>query len=158
MGSIYRKAAAALIIVAFAPIAGAQTMLECAKLENQEDRLACYDDVAGRVEKDLKESQEGTTKERVEARNEAIAEAVVGERAKEVVPDLLKLEIQRVIRDSNRRVTYQTTDGRYFRRSTGSNVTFKVGDTCTIEEGVLGATFLVRDDGRKNKVKELSVK
>jgi hypothetical protein len=155
---MYRKTAAALIIVLFAPIAGAQTMLECAKLESQEDRLACYDEVAGRVEKDLKQTQQGTTQERVEARNEAIAEAVVGQQAEEAVPDLLKLEIQKVIRDSNRRVTYQTTDGRYFQRSTGSKVTFKAGDTCTIEEGVLGATFLVRDDGRKNKVKELSVR
>ncbi len=59
-------------------------MLECSKLENEEDRLACYDEVAGRVEKELDQPQKGTTEERVEARNEAIAEAVVGAEADEV--------------------------------------------------------------------------
>ena len=158
MGIIYRKAAAVLILVALAPIASAQSMLECAKLENQADRLACYDEVAGRVEKKLDEPQTGTTQERVEARNEAIAEAVVGAETEDDLPDPLQLEIQKVIRDSNRRVIYQTTDGRYFRRSTGSNVTFRKGDLCTVEEGMLSAVFLVRQDGKKNKVKELSVK
>lgn len=158
MGTLYRKATAALIILASASLANAQTVLECAKLENQEDRLACYDEVAGRVEKKLDEPQQGTTQERVEARNEAIAEAVVGAETEEDVPDLLRLEIETVIRDSNRRVIYKTTDGRYFRRSTASSVTFRAGDVCSIEEGVFSAIFLVRDDGKKNKVKELSVK
>jgi hypothetical protein len=132
-------------------------MLECAKLESEEDRLACYDEVAGRVEKQLDEPKQGTTEERVEARNEAIAEAVVGKEVDESVPDPLQIEIAKVIRDSNRRVTYQTTDGRFFRRSTGSTVTFREGDLCTIEKGALSAKFLVRNDGRKNKVKELNV-
>jgi len=146
-----------LIILASASVASAQTMLECSKLESEEDRLACYDEVAGRVEKELDEPLRGTTEERVEARNEAIAEAVVGTENDEAAPDLLQVEIAKVIRDSNRRVIYQTTDGRYFRRSTGSTATFSEGDLCTIEEGVLSAMFLVRSDGRKNKVKELNV-
>ena len=133
-------------------------MLDCSKLESEKDRLACYDEVAGRVEKKLEETPTGTTKERVEARNEVIATAVVGEEAKETVPDLMKIEIRKVIRDDIGRVTYQATDGRFFRRSTGSKVTFSVGDICTIEEGVLGSKFLVREDGSKNKVKELSVR
>ena len=158
MGPIYRKAVAALILVAFASIASAQTMLECSKLEGEEARLACYDEVAGRVRKELEVPQQGTTEQRVEARNEAIAEAVVGGETENDVPDLLKLEIEKVIRDSNLRVTYRTTDGRYFRRSSGSKVTFRAGEICTIEEGMLGSVFLVREDGAKNKVKELSVK
>lgn len=157
MGTLYRKAATVLIIVAFVSVASAQTMLDCSKLENEEDRLACYDEVAGRVEKELDQPQKGTTEERVEARNEVIAEAVIGTEADDVAPDLLQVEIAKVIRDSNRRVTYQTTDGRYFRRSTGSTATFREGDRCTIEAGMMSAIFLVRDDGKKNKVKELNV-
>jgi len=155
---MFRKAVAALIILAFAPVVSAQTMLDCSKLESEKDRLACYDEVAGRVEKKLEESHPGTTQERVEARNEVIAEAVVGEDSEERMPDLLKIEIQKVLRDDNRRVTYQSSDGRFFQRSTGSRITFKAGDICTIEEGVLGSLFLVRDDGSKNKVRELSVR
>jgi len=152
-----KQAIAALIILGIASTANAQSMLECAKLESQEDRLECYDRVAGRVEEKLEEKQPGTTEQRVEARNEAIAEEIVGAKIDETVPDVLELEIARVVRDRNRRVIYQTDDGRYFRRSPDSRITFRQGDRCTIEEGMFGAIFLVRDDGQRNKVKELNV-
>jgi hypothetical protein len=154
---MYRKAAAALIVLSVASTANAQSMLECSQLENEEERLECYDEVAGRVEEQLEEKRQGTTDERVEARNEAVTEEVVGVKPDENVPDLLTVDIAKVIRDRNRRVIYKTTDGRYFRRSSRSVITFRVGDTCAIEEGMLGSTFLVRDDGQKNKVEELNV-
>ncbi len=144
-------------MLSLASTAGAQSMLECSQLENEEDRLECYDRVAGRVEEKLEEKRSGTTAERVEARNEAVTEEIVGAKSDEKVPDLLTVEIAKVMRDRSRRVVYKTSDGRYFRRSSGSVITFSVGDTCEIEEGMLGSTFLVRADGQKNKVKELSV-
>ena len=133
-------------------------MLECSELEDQQERLDCYDRVAGRVEEKLEKERTGTTRERVEARNEEVTEEIVGAKPSEVVPDVLTIEIEKVMRDRARRVIYKTSDGRYFRRSSGSVITFSVGDTCEIEEGMLGSIFLVRDDGQKNKVKELSVK
>jgi len=155
---MYRKAAAALAILIVSSTVNAESMLDCSRLEAEKERLECYDRVAGRVEEKLEESFSGTTEERVEARNESITEAIVGEEVDEEVPSLLQLEIKKVIRDQNRRVTYQTVDGRYFRRSTGSNVTFRAGDTCVIEKGAFSAILLVREDGKRNKVKELSVK
>ena len=134
-------------------------MLECSRLESEAERLECYDRVAGRVEEKLEEQREGTTEERVEARNEAITEEVVGDSTAEAaVPDLYKVSIKRVQYDRNRRPIYTTDDGRYFKRSSGSRITFRVGDVCTLEEGMMGSTFLVRDDGQKNKVQELNVK
>ena len=155
---MYRKAAAALIIFGFASTAGAQSMLECSELEDQQERLECYDEVAGRVEEKLGKERTGTTEERVEARNEDVTEEIVGAKPSEVVPDVLTVEIEKVIRDRNRRVIYKTADGRYFRRSTSSRITFREGDNCVIDEGMFGSIFLVRDDGQKNKVEELSVK
>ena len=133
-------------------------MLECSELENQQERLKCYDEVAGRVEEKLEKERTGTTEERVEARNEEVTEEIVGAKPSEVVPDVMAVEIEKVIRDRARRVVYKTTDGRYFRRSSSSRVTFREGDNCAIDKGMFGSMFLVRDDGQKNKVEELSVK
>ena len=87
-----------------------------------------------------------------------ITEEIVGAKPSEVVPDVMAVEIEKVIRDRARRVVYKTTDGRYFRRSSSSRVTFREGDNCAIDKGMFGSMFLVRDDGQKNKVEELSVK
>jgi hypothetical protein len=153
---MYKKIAATLIITGFSSIAGAETLLECSRIEDAAERVACYDKVAGRVEEKMEEEYVGTTEQRVEARKDSIAEEVVGD--DEPVPELLTLEIKKVIRDRSRRLTYVTTDGRFFRRSPSSMVSFKAGDKCTIKPGVLGSIFLVREDGSKNKVKELSSK
>ncbi len=144
------------MIISISSSVGAETLLECSRIEDDVERVACYDGLAGRVEETLEDSYEGTTEQRVEARNESITEAVVG--SDESVPDLLTLEIKDVIRDKNRRITYRTTDGRLFRRSSGSMISFRVGDKCRLESGFMNAVFLVREDGSKNKVKELSSK
>lgn len=156
---MYRKAIATLIILGFASAAHAQSMLECSKLDGEEARLECYDRVAGRVEEKLEEKQSGTSEERVEARNEAIAEAVVGTKVvEETVPDVLSFTIEKVMRDRARRVIYKTSEGRYFKRSSGSRITFREGDSCILDTGMMNSLFLVRDDGQKNKVEELNTK
>jgi hypothetical protein len=144
------------MILGFTPAANAQSMLECSRLESEEERLECYDRVAGRVEEKLEEKRIGTTEQRVEARNEAVTEEVVGTKPDAVVPDVMTIEIGDVIRDRNRRIIYKSTDGRYFRRSSSSRITFREGEMCSIEEGVFGSTFLVREDGQRNKVEELN--
>lgn len=153
---MYRKAAATLIVLGVSSAAGAQSMLECSKLEDEKKRLSCYDRVVGHVEEKLDEEPLGTTEERVEARTKVVTEAIVGNEPNDDVPDLLAVEIKKVMRNRSRRVFYQTTDGRLFRRSSQSVVTFRAGDRCTIETGTFGSLFLVRDDGQKNKVEELS--
>jgi len=153
---MYRKIAAVLMIISFSSSSGAETLLECSQIEDAAKRVACYDKLAGRVEDRMEDKYEGTTAQRVEARKDSIAEEVVG--SDETAPELLTLEIKQVFRDRNRRITYLTTDGRLFRRSTGSTISFKAGDKCNLVAGVMGSIFLVREDGRKNKVKELASK
>lgn len=155
MGTTYKQITV-LMAISFSASAGAETLLECSRIEDGVERVACYDNVAGRVEKKMEVAYEGTTEQRVEARKESIAEEVVG--SGESMPDLLTLEIKEVLRDRNRRITYLTTDGRIFRRSNSAMIRFSVGDKCTLEDGVMGAIFMVREDGRKNKVEELSSK
>ncbi len=156
MGTMYRQITATFLIISISSSAGAETLLECSRIDDDLERIACYDGLAGRVEEKIEDSYEGTTEQRVEARNESVVEEVIG--SGESVPDFLTLEIKDVIRDKTGRITYRTTDGRLFRRSSGSSISFRVGDKCTLEAGIMGAVFLVREDGKKNKVKELSSK
>ena len=153
---MYTKIAAVLLLMSFSWSAGAETLLECSQIEDAAKRVACYDQLAGRVEEKMEEKHEGTTQQRVEARTESIAEEVVG--IVEQAADVQGLEIKRVVRDRTKRVTYVTTDGRVFSRSSGSRITFRVGDKCELESGVMSALFLVCNNGRKNKVKELATK
>ena len=151
-----KKIAAILLILSFSASQGAETLLECSQIEDAAERVTCYDQLAGRVEEKMEEKHEGTTAQRVEARTESIAEEVVG--VVEQPADIHDLEIKRVVRDRAGRVTYVTTDGRVFQRSSGSRITFRVGDKCELESGVMNSIFLVCNDDQKNKVKELATK
>lgn len=147
-----RKIAIAILLVA-STAANAETLIECSRIDDAEERVACYDRLAGRVEEKMVEPQVGTTEERIEARQLSVAEEVIGDTSQ--APDIVTLKISRIIRDRNRRVTYLSEDGRLFARSTSETKNFKEGDTVRIEKGVLSAIFLVRDDGMKIKVKEV---
>lgn len=147
-----RKIAIAILLVASTG-ANAETLLECSKIEDAAERVACYDRLAGRVEEKMVEPQVGTTEERIEARKQSVAEEVIGDASQ--APDIVTLTISRVIWDRNRRVTYLSEDGRLFARSSSETKNFKEGDTVRIEKGMLSAIFLVRDDGMKIKVKEV---
>jgi hypothetical protein len=149
---MYRKIVFGLMLASVYSSLAAETLLDCAKIEDPAERVACYDKVAGRVEKKMEAPQTGTTEERIEARNLSVAEEVVG--GKNEPPPVDSVEIKSVLRDRNRRVTYVMVDGRRFKRSTSERVTFKSGDKLTIEDGLFGSKFLVRDDGQRNKVSE----
>ena len=58
---MYRKIAAALLIASVSSALGAETLLDCSRIEDATDRVACYDKLAGRVEEKLEETYEGTT-------------------------------------------------------------------------------------------------
>lgn len=147
-----RKIAIGILLVT-STAANAETLLECSKIADPEERVACYDRLAGRVEEKMEKPQVGTTQERIEARQQSVAEEVMGDASQ--APDIVTLTISRVIRDKTRRVTYLSEDGRLFARSTSETKNFKEGDTVRIEKGMLSAIFLVRDDGMKIKVKEV---
>lgn len=153
---MYRKITAALMIASLSSSVGADTLLECSQIEDVDERVACYDDLAGRVEVKMDDSYEGTTEQRVEARNESITEEIVG--SDKPAPELMSLEVKKVHRNRSGRLVYQMTDGRLFRRSSSSRISFRAGDKCNLESGVMGSVFLVREDGKKNKVEELSSK
>lgn len=150
---MYRKIALLALLLASAGV-NAQTLVECSKIADAAERVECYDKVAGRVEKKMVEPQVGSTEERIEARQQAVAEEVIGDAS--VAPDIVTLKIARVVRDRSRRVTYVSEDGRLFARSSSEMKNFKAGDTVRIETGMLSAIFLVRDDGVKIKVKEVN--
>jgi len=141
-------------LVAFS--AHGESLMDCAKIDDVDARIACYDRLAGRVEKKLEEEYSGTTEQRVEKRAKEITEEIVGTTVK--APTIMTLQVKTVNRDRTGRITYVTTDGRLFRKVASKPVSFRKGDRLQIEDGVLGSIFLVRDDGMSIKVKELATK
>jgi hypothetical protein len=133
------------------------TLLECSKIIDPAERVACYDGLAGRVEKKMEEAKEshvGTTEERIQTLNEGIADEVLGEDTPE--PEILSLKIKEIVMDKRTgRIIFLAEDGREFARSASSMRKFDVADEVSIERGMLGSMFLVRQDGLRIKVKEL---
>lgn len=150
---MHKKIIVTFVFIQFAPLLTAETLLECSKIEDASVRVTCYDKIAGRIEEKMDQNQEGTTKQIVQKKNQSIAEEIMGNESP--AAQLMTFKIKKILRDRNRRITYVTVDGRRFRRSTSATTNFTVGDTLRIEEGFMGAIFLVRDDGRKIKAKEL---
>ena len=148
-----RKIVLGLVVVFWYSSLAAETLLDCAKIEDASERVDCYDKLAGRVEKEMEKPYIGTTEERVEARNLSVAEEVVGSEAE--APSIDIVEIKNVLRDRNNRITYVVADGRRFKRNPADSVLFAEGDSLRIENGALGSKFLVRDDGLRNKVSEV---
>lgn len=132
----------------------AETLSDCSKIESMEERVACYDRLAGRVEQKMEEEYEGTTQQQIEKKNEAISKEILGEEAPQ--EELMVVEIARVLHDRNKRVIFVTTDGRVFKKSASTASSFSVGDKLRMEKGFLSAVFLVREDGMRIKVQEIS--
>ena len=103
---------------------------------------------------EAKESHVGTTEERIQTLNEGIADEVLGEDTPE--PEILSLKIKKIVMDKRTgRIIFLAEDGREFARSASSMRKFDVADEVSIERGMLGSMFLVRQDGLRIKVKEL---
>lgn len=149
-----KKAAILISVFLVATNLGARTLMECAEIDDVNERVACYDELAGRVEEKLDKKHAGKTRQRVEAKNRSITEEVVGA---EESPErrLTSMQIDRVVRNRNGRVVYVTTDGRMFRKISQIPANFRKNARVRLQDGVFGSSFLVDEDGLKLKVREL---
>ena len=151
---MYRKIILAVILLqASYAFSADDSLLECAKIKDNAQRVACYDKVAGRVQKKLDQEYSGTSTERKQAKDESISNEVVGIKANKT--EYKGISITEIRYDRNRRPIYSTNDGRYFRRSSDSPTTFVKGDEVHVKQGMFGSLFLIRDDGLKIKVEEI---
>jgi len=129
----------------------AASLTECAYIENVEQRLACYDELAGRVKKKMAEAEQPkvTTREREVIRQQAATQAIGP------APKVDDFTITEIRRNRLKRITYVASDGRRFRDDSPGRFEFERGDQVELRPGFLSSKLLVRGDGLQIKVKEI---
>ena len=138
--------------------AGAQSFMECADIEDDSNRLSCYDSAAAAIKASLEKPQAGSSEQRQEQRNAEVAAIVFGEeQAPEIIEEVPK-QITFIIKDvlftQQRETIFIAEDGRLFKKIADTRVTIKRGERVSIEDGFFGAIFLVTEKGVRIKVKE----
>jgi len=134
------------------PVA-AQDMLSCSKINNDSQRLACYDSVAGRVEEALTKDVQGTAVSRIKEREESIQAAVIGD-YDVAAQEYEGFVIAKIYLNNQRRPVYVSKDGRVFQQVSGITPFAQVGDQVELEQGMFGSVFLKTSSGGRVKVKE----
>ena len=150
-----------LIFVALALVClevNAQSFMECADIEDDANRLSCYDNAAAAIKASLEKPQAGSSEQRQEQRNAEVAAIVFGEeQAPEIieeVPEQITFIIKDVLFTQRRDTIFVAEDGRLFKKIADTRVTIKPGERVSIEDGFFGAIFLVTEKGVRIKVKE----
>lgn len=133
--------------------AAAQDMLSCSKINNDSQRLACYDSVAGRVEEALTKDVKGTAVSRIKEREESIQAAVIGD-YDVAAQEYEGFVIAKIYLNNQRRPVYVSKDGRVFQQVSGITPLAQVGDEVELEQGMFGSVFLKTASGTRFKVKE----
>jgi len=130
----------------------AATLLECAAIEDVDKRLKCYDKMADRVQAKITEVKEiRATTEVKKALRQEVVESVIA-----VEPEVDEFKIAEIYRNKILRVTFIAEDGRRFARDSSARSQFKRGDLVRLGRGFMGSKILVRSDGLRIKVKEIS--
>ncbi len=149
----------ALSILIFSLPSQAEDVKRCLDIQNSEKRLACYDSAFGysnpvvKVEKPVRK----TTNNPIGS-----SDVVIGSIAKkaqkaydQVIADSESMVVTKVGETRRGQLYFFTDKGRTFKRLTDRNLRFKVGQVVRLEKGLLSAIFLVAEDGRKIKVREI---
>jgi hypothetical protein len=131
----------------------AQDMLSCSKINDDSERLACYDSVAGRVEEALTKDVQGTAVSRIKEREESIQAAVIGD-YDVAAQEYEGFVIAKIYLNNQRRPVYVSKDGRVFQQVSGITPFAQVGDQVELEQGMFGSVFLKTSSGGRVKVKE----
>ena len=138
--------------------ANAQSFMECADIEDDSNRLSCYDTAAEAIKASLEKPQAGSSEQRQEQRNAEVAAIVFGEEEApaivEEVPEQITFVIKDVLFTQQRETIFIAEDGRLFKKIADTRVTIKRGERVSIEDGFFGAIFLVTKKGVRIKVKE----
>lgn len=141
------------ILAAVSVPAAAQDMLSCSKINDDSERLACYDSVAGRVEEALTRDVQGPAVSRIKEREESIQAAVIGN-YDVAAQEYEGFTIAKIYLNNQRRPVYVSKDGRVFQQVSGITPLAQVGDDVELEQGMFGSVFLKTSSGTRFKVKE----
>ena len=76
----------------------------------------------------------------------------------QVIEDAKAMVVTKVAEGRNKKVYYYMNNDRIFRKNTSRSATFRVDDIVELEGGALGAQFLINQNGKRIKVKEINSK
>ena len=136
----------------------------CVLIVDDVKRLSCYDSLfidqsiePKVVELDaIKKPVETLKKTESELKDATIKAAQ--DAYNQIIEDAKAMVVTKVAEGRNKKVYYYMNNDRIFRKNTSRSATFRVDDIVELEGGALGAQFLINQNGKRIKVKEINSK
>ena len=152
-----------IYIVLISPV-NAKDANRCVSIVDDVKRLSCYDSLfidesiePKVIELDIiKKSVETFKKTESELEDATIKAAQ--DAYNQVIEDAKAMVVAKVTEGRNKKVYYYMNNDRIFRKNTSRSATFRVDDIVELEGGALGAQFLINQNGKRIKVKEINSK
>ena len=171
----YRKLVLLASTVILTSMANGADVSDCLEINNNKDRLKCYDKAfkfvpsSGPKSLDLEIQTirsverpsaivEETTKVQSVVPSDTKTLSAAQEAYDNVIANSQTLKITGVSQSRSRKTYYFTDSGRVFLKNTDRRTTFKEDDSVTLELGFLGSLFMTNQDDVRIKVKEMKVK
>ena len=153
--AIKRAGLATVLLLSALVEAQPQSLLDCAKISDDQERLACYDAATTIVEETLEKPRQGSESKRIEARDAAVTAAVIGEQrsieVRKEAPAQAKFKIKELAFTRRGEIIYVAEDGRRFEKLT-QQAGIRSGDEVHLEDGIFGSMFLICE-ARNSRVK-----
>ena len=136
----------------------------CVSIVDDLKRLSCYDSLfidqsieSKVIELDtIKKSVENLKK--TESKLEDATIKAAQDAYNQVIADSKAMVVEKVVESKNKKIYYYMKNGRIFRKNTSRSATFRVDDIVELEGGALGAQFLINQNKKRIKVKEINSK
>ena len=152
------------IVLISSTIAHANETNRCVSIVDDVKRLACYDSMFIDQSIEPKVIELDTIKKPVETlkKTESKLENATIKAAQDaynqIIEDAKAMVVAKVTEGRNKKVYYYMNNDRIFRKNTSRSATFRVDDIVELEGGALGAQFLINQNGKRIKVKEINSK
>ena len=145
-------------------LANANESNQCISIVDDVKRLSCYDSLFIDESIEPKVIELGTIKKSVETLKKTESELedatikAAQDAYNQVIEDAKAMVVAKVTEGRNKKVYYYMNNDRIFRKNTSRSATFRVDDIVELEGGALGAQFLINQNGKRIKVKEINSK
>ena len=152
-----------IYIVLISPV-NAKDSNRCVSIVDDVKRLSCYDSLFIDQSIEPKVIELDTIKKPVETLKKTESELedatikAAQDAYNQVIEDAKAMVVAKVTEGRNKKVYYYMNNDRIFRKNTSRSATFRVDDIVELEGGALGAQFLINQNGKRIKVKEISSK
>ena len=136
----------------------------CVLIVDDVKRLSCYDSLFIDQSIELKVVELDAIKKPVEALKKTESELkdatikAAQDAYNQIIEDAKAMIVTKVAEGRNKKVYYYMNNDRIFRKNTSRSATFRVDDIVELEGGALGAQFLINQNGKRIKVKEINSK